>query len=351
MQGSRARPVATRRRMSGVSLIELMIAITLGLMVLAALASIFANSSRTRAELDRNSRQIENGRFALDLITSEIRLAGFYGELDPGSVGPPPALMDPCSVNPVDWTAAIQLHIQGYDNGAAIPVDCAFPNLKPNTDIVAVRRVAACEAGINGCPAVQVGAPYLQVTKCDAEILTPYKLGLQGTVGFTLHNRGPGGTCGTLAGMRQYFVRMFYISNDNGETPPVAIPTLKRRDFNGAGFDDVPLVEGIEQLNFEYGIDTDGDSIPNVYVADPTNYVCGGCTAVSNWKNVVTVRVYLLARNIDPSPNFVDNKTYTLGKDAAGVDITVTPADSYHRHVYTSLVRIVNPAQRKETPP
>lgn len=352
MQGRANRSRATRRWMSGVSLVELMIAITLGLMVMAALASIFANSSRTREDLERNSRQIENGRFAIDLITSELRLAGFYGSLDPRSVAVPPALMDPCSTDPNDWIKAIRLHVQGYDNGAGFPFDCSFPNLRPNTDIAVVRRVSTCQAGVDpGCAGIQGATPYMQNTKCDAELLTPFVLGMQGTAAFNLHNRGPGGVCTTVAAQRQYYVRMFYIANDNGEVPAVAIPTLKRRDFTGLGFNDTPLVEGIEELNFEYGLDLNNDSIPDVYVSDPTSYVCAGCTPITNWMNVVTVKVYLLARNIDPSPNYTDNKTYTVGHDSAGNDITVSPGDHYHRHVYTGLVRIVNVAQRKEVVP
>ena len=348
MRARRQGAVLSRRRMAGLSLVELMIAIALGMIVMAALATIFANSSRGREELERNSRQIENGRFALQLIADDLRSAGFYGELDVKSVAPPTALMDPCSVNPADWAAAFQLHVQGYDNGVGFPVDCTFTNLKPNDDIVVIRRAAECEAGVAGCPAVQNGLPYIQLAKCAAEqVTTPYVLGLSGTAAFNLHLRD----CATAAGMRQYFVRMYYISTDNGETPAVAVPTLKRRDFTGAGFVDTPLVEGIQDLNVEYGIDIDGDGLPDAYSADPTSYTCAtGCDPLHNWMNVVTARIYVLSRAIDPSPGFTDTKTYNLGNDAAGNPVTVTPGDNYHRHVYTTLVRIVNPAQRRETP-
>jgi type IV pilus assembly protein PilW len=346
MRGTDRRALRPRERQAGLSLVELMIAITLGLIIMAGLATIFANSSRTREELERNSRQIENGRFAMEMLSSDLRLAGFYGELDTRAVAAPAALVDPCSTAAADWALAFRLHIQGYDNGAGVPVTCTLPNLRPNTDVLVVRRVAACEAGVAGCPAVQNGAPYLQVAKCSTEqAATPYVFGLQGTAAYTLHLRD----CATLAGERQYFVRIYYISDDNGAG--VTIPTLKRRDFTGTGFVDTPLVEGIEQMNIEYGIDTDGDGLPDAYSADPTAYTCAtGCSAVANWMNVMTARIYLLSRNIDPSVNFTDNKTYTLGVDAAGIPVTFTRGDGYHRHVYAGLVRIVNPAQRRETP-
>ncbi len=62
------------------------------------------------------------------------------------------------------------------------------------------------------------------------------------------------------------------------------------------------------------------------------------------------MRVNLLARNIDTSPNYVDTKTYTLGLGARGAPLTVTPNNNYHRHAYTTLVRLVNVAEPKDTP-
>ena len=85
----RARVLPTRRSMAGVSLVELMIAVTLGLMVLATLASVFASTSASRNELERTSRQIENGRFAMELMGDDLRLAGFYGELAVNAVTTP----------------------------------------------------------------------------------------------------------------------------------------------------------------------------------------------------------------------------------------------------------------------
>jgi type IV pilus assembly protein PilW len=77
---------------------------------------------------------------------------------------------------------------------------------------------------------------------------------------------------------------------------------------------------------------------------------CAACAPLDNWNNIVTVRVNLLARNIDTSPNYTDTKTYTIGRDAGGADIEITPGGAYRRHAYTGLVRVVNVAQRREVP-
>jgi len=101
-------------------------------------------------------------------------------------------------------------------------------------------------------------------------------------------------------------------------------------------------------------IDDDGDGQPDAYIADPTTYTYAGCIecrAVDNWANVVTAKLHVLARSPEPSPGHIDTKTYTLGHDDAGNAITVGPKkDGYRRHVYTAMVRIVNPAGRRDRP-
>jgi type IV pilus assembly protein PilW len=335
-----------RAAQRGLSMVELMIALALGLIVLAALVSVFANSSASRQEMERTSRQIENGRYAMQLLSDDIRLAGFYGEANVKAIPLPGVLPDPCSTTAADWGAAMPLHLMGYDNGAGIPT-CVpgTGTLKPATDVIAIRRVATCEAGVGTCPAITGGRGYIQVAKCSTQTpITPYEIGIEGSATFDRQNRD----CATAAGKREYMMRAYFISSDNGRGD--AIPTLMRIDFNGAGFTTTPLVEGIEELHFEYGIDTDNDGAPNAFTADPTNYICAGCTAITNWGNVVTVRINLLARNLEESLNYTDTKRYTLGRDAAGNEITVAPGGAYRRHAYTSVVRVVNAAERRDTP-
>jgi len=347
----------SRARMAGLSIIELMIAIALGLIVLAGLATLFANQSAARAEMERSSRQIENGRFAMELLGDDLRMAGFYGELNVTAANfpAPGALVDPCSFNQPDWIAAIAHHVQGYDEGAGAP-GCVPADLRPNTDIVVIRRVSTCEADTANCSPSAAGKPYIQVARCAAEVAlsvapNAFELGLKGTAPFQRHQRD----CAGIASLRQYFVRIYYVAD-----VPVAgkdpLPVLTRLDFNDTTnqWAVSPMVEGIEQLQLEYGLDTDGDGDPDAYAADPTTYACAGCTGPSNWANVVTVRMHVLARNTEESVNYTDTKEYVLGRTAAGVPnkFAVAPGtqQKYRRHAYSGLVRIVNAAARRDTP-
>jgi type IV pilus assembly protein PilW len=215
--------------------------------------------------------------------------------------------------------------------------------------VLVVRRARACAAGISGCEAAVSGKPYVQVSLCSSQVTPNYKLGREGTETFDMQKR----TCVStaLANKREYLVRIYFIADDNGAGQN--IPTLTRLELTGAGWSTVPLVEGIEQLQLHYGLDTNGDGQPDVYVANPNDHPsgCTGACPRDNWMNAVTVQFHVLARNLETSPGYSEGtKKYILGKKADGTDFEVTPADSYRRHVYSGLVRVANPAGRRDTP-
>ena len=66
-------------RQKGFSLIELMVAIAIGLLMLALLAVLFSNSSASRMELERVTRLMENARFGIDAVGDDVRHAGYLG--------------------------------------------------------------------------------------------------------------------------------------------------------------------------------------------------------------------------------------------------------------------------------
>src|SRR5258708_28641814 len=94
----------------GYTIIELMIAITISLIILASLVAIFANNSRTRGEIERANQQTENGRYALQLITDDLHNAGYLPEFNPAPLATP-------AVNPVASDATVS----GFKTALPIP--------------------------------------------------------------------------------------------------------------------------------------------------------------------------------------------------------------------------------------
>src|SRR5450759_3766389 len=351
-------PGASEGRMSfqrGLSLIELMISITIGLLILVALSTLFINQSRSRVELDKSNRMIDNGRYALEVLSDNLRLAGFYGEYVPVSGVPavPATLPDPCSISPSNMAAALQLAVQGYDaatptsNIAGPPCGLTYAagsnlTLKPGSDILVIRRVSTATPIVQGV--ALSGTHYFQASLCQYDAL-PFVLDTN-PANFTLRTLGSTPTSTIpYAVLRNFVVQVYFVAPSNNATIVVpgsgctvgdCIPTLKRRELDPTThvFLTTPLVEGIDYMQIEYGLDTNGDGIADSYVNAP---------AATDWPNVVAVKMHILARNTESTRSYTDTKTYSLGPG-----LTVTPGDSYKRHAYTQYIRLVNPAGRRE---
>ncbi|MCU6433494.1 PilW family protein [Undibacterium sp. Jales W-56] len=353
--------MSKKTRQYGLTLVELMVAITLGLIVVAGLSALFVNNSRARSEIERVNQQIDNGRYAMQLLTDDLRSAGYFGEFNPKLLASPATKPDPCSIVLSDLKAALPLAIQGYDNGVSAP--SCVSDVRTGTDIVVVRRASTCAIGETDCDAAISGAPYFQASTCSIELAATnpanyYALDTDTSKLIALHkNDCTLTTPGTIAPLRQYRTHIYFIANN--DKPGDGIPTLKRAELGVAGgvavFTIVPLVEGIENLQIEYGIDTIATppattGNPALFTADPDSVgSCAGTTCIENWRNVVAAKVHVLARNTTQSTGYSDNKTYTLGLLADGTTAnTVTPptGDHYRRHLYKSVVRLNNTAGR-----
>src|SRR5215467_15506191 len=93
------RTFLTPTRARGYTLVELLVSITIGLIILAALVTLFAGNSRQRGEIERANEQTENGRYALQLLSEDLRDAGYLGSFNPGTVaGPNPQLLIPAAL-------------------------------------------------------------------------------------------------------------------------------------------------------------------------------------------------------------------------------------------------------------
>ncbi len=167
------------RPVRGLSLIELMIAIAIGMVVVAALLALYLNVTRTNNEMAKMNRQIENGRFAIQLLQSDVEHAGFWGGFVPEfddlttvavPLDAPIAVPDPClAYDPANWTGAYLSNLIG------IPVQgdagtCALTSQKATTDVLVVRHAMNCVAGVGNCESETAGKLYFQSSQCEKEM-------------------------------------------------------------------------------------------------------------------------------------------------------------------------------------
>lgn len=389
-------PHASMRPSSdGFTLIELMIAMVVSLMLLLALTALYLNVSRGNHEMAKASGVIENGRFALQFLQDDLVHSGYWDIYVPpfddltdstasGSTvsNPPTAVPDPC-LTYASWDAEyknnlLSLPVQAYD---AAPSGCSsvVTNQVASTDVLVARHADTCVPGVGSCESDTAGKLYFQASTCSGE--ASYILD---TAGFTLHTRG----CTTLAIKRKFVSSIYYI-RDYADRAGDGIPTLVRSQFDLQCADPsdpttctlaqqaaVPLVEGIQALRVEVGIDdksrsgtdviTDattpllyqkgitwhdaatkdyptsrGDGAPDTYIHCTTSAPC----SVDQLANAVAVKLYLLVRSRDATAGYTDTKTYTLG------GLSLGPFnDGYKRHLFITTVRFNSKSGRRYSP-
>jgi len=326
---SRFGVAAANRPQQGLSLIELMIALTLGMLIMAALGALLLNITRNNSELAKANAQIENGRFAIQLLQNDLVHAGFWGELRPPA---PAAIPDPClAVSPANWNAAYQANMLGVPvmgfSSSTVPSTCTtVTGAQANSDALMVRHANTCTAGSAGCDGGADTGPHIQVSRCSTGS-PPEAAYVIDPATFPLTNKD----CSTIADQRKVVSNIYFVSDN----------TLMRSSLvNGVYQAAQPLVDGIEALRFEYGIDSTGDGSPDgPYVS------CAPCT-LAQLANIVAVKVHVLARNLEATPGYTDSKTYQLGD----TDELGSYDDGFKRHVFSTTVRLVNPSGRREVP-
>lgn len=352
-------------RIRGFSLVELMVALTIGLIILAAVSTLFVSSKQTYTTQDRLARLQENARFAMHFILKDLRKAGYFGcvsELTPGTI-------NNTLNNKTDFAWNAQIPIEGVNNIAGAygsPTGTWYPsannvmptNAIPGTDAVTVRMADSDSdislnqempnesavlktSSINGLKEGDI----IMVSDCaSADIMQITQLNPADS--HIVHDSGannvlpPGNATQVLSKMyspspspdgtriMKFVTRRYFIS-----TGASGNPALFRQDNIAAA---VEMVDGIENLQVLYGKDTDSDGKPNIYLKAGD----AGLQTDADWSSVRSVRVGILARTVNEKDTDVDSNTYDIDGDGA----TDFPAqnDRNKRRVFQAAVQLRN---------
>lgn len=174
----------------GFSLIELMVAIAIGLIITSTLIALFININRTNEEMAKTNSQIENGRFSIQLLENDVMHAGFWGTYVPQfddltyTLAPADAatsVPNPCLPYTTPWTGSyvnnlIVIPIQAYAGTPPSGTGCVTSfatNRKVNTDVLVVRHAETCVPGDTNCEADSTSKLYFHSSLCEAEIAAP----------------------------------------------------------------------------------------------------------------------------------------------------------------------------------
>lgn len=317
MKMGKAMRTAVAGHQRGFGLVELMVAITLGFIVVAAVGYLYLGSRQAFRSSDNMARMQENARYALDTMSRDIRMAGYVGcanlsTVTPVSVAPAPAM-----------TAADA--ISGWDTGSgpgttgdAIQVMAAVSG---GVQLTAALPAATAEVKIHSNPFGFKPNDILALTGCNnVDLVKASAVAGAGPTTITHLGARLGAYAATDMVMKveQY---AYFISGMG----------LMRSSLNEGTAE---LIDGIQDMQILYGVDTDA-------TADGTPDVYQNATAIADWRRVVSVRISLLMAsqddNVVPSP-----QTYSFDTDDDGAPNSIVAADRRLYQVFTTTVGIRN---------
>ena len=278
------RVVGTMKKQSGFTLIELMISLSLGVAISWVVLDVSLNAMRNSRDIIANGDVIEKGLYLGDLLKREIKHAGFYGRITSTNVvlSPDSPQTDWCTVTPTK--RHLTTPVFGINNITSL---CTDTGLLVDSDVLMIRRASTAVA-----PSLLVAAQHYIQSNFDDVILAT---GV--AANFTL--TGMDGT--TLAPIHEFYQDVYYVDSDKN---------FKRRRLVNGEIEDEPLIEGVDDFQVQYGIDTDADNIADTFITTPVS------NDYSGWQNVKTVTVSLLISGEAVSQP--DAKTYQYADKTNG---------------------------------
>lgn len=378
-----------KKRLHGFSIVELLIAMTLGLVLSAGIIQVFlANRQAQRIE-QSVARVQENGRLALELITQDLRMAGFVGcgaflkntdrtftnhvaalagnnntfDGVNGPLGFSSNSVRGFSFNNNVWTPALG---QGVNAGAVA-------GARPGSDVLSIyfgEQVGAVVQGsVNGAGNISVDRLAMQnscftqnqivmISDCkDADVIAVTNapncnntnITLEHAVGLNSDNllgtatennsySSAGIPAASAARPRILAFRSFaYFVRDSGRTNADGGPVMSLFRWNGTSATE--LVEGVEFLRIEFGQKiTTGANLGNIRYVMPAN--------VTNWGEVTSVRVGILAQGFDAVRDINDATNYLVaGQEIPAIAAAGVVAHSGGRtlrQAYTATIELRN---------
>jgi type IV pilus assembly protein PilW len=332
------------KKQKGLTLLELMIAVALGIFITAGMIQLFINSKQNYRVQESLSRLQENGRFAMGFIARDIRMASYWGCLQNGLDNTTNGL-DPAGTN-------YDINYHGFGqgivglNGAANAPDTLTLRGAFGNGIAIIAPLATLSSGTLTVPTNNglIQGDIVMVSDCQKADIFQITNANPSATGQLIHAATPPAIAGIEPGNANiadptctapaqclskiyindaaiYKISTIAYSIQNGASGE---PALFRK-INGGN--DNELIEGVEDMQILYGEDTDNDGTPNYYL--PAG------SAGLNMDQVVSIRVSLLARTLD------DNiATQAVPYTIFGVQ--TIPADLRIRRVFTSTIAVRN---------
>ena len=296
------------RRQSGLTLVELMVALAIGSFLIIGAVQIYNQSRQSFVVNESIARVQETAQFAMDTIEADLRMASNWGRNSRGLAvegrsvlgdANPNSLTVPVPTCGDGWAFDLAKAIDGSDNSYTLPC-AAAGGAVGNSDVITVRRTT-----VQPTP-LEAGRLQIQSTRIQGALFE------DGSV--------PVGFLPADSSTHNLVVNSYYVAPTSQLIP--GVPTLRRKTLTtraGAPFiEDQEVAPGVENIQIQLGIDVDEDNTVDRYVnpGDPiydpaaAGYVPGA--------RVLTARVWLLVRGVTSEFGLQDGRSYSPGNTNLG---------------------------------
>jgi type IV pilus assembly protein PilW len=284
----------------GFGLVELLTALAIAALVIAGTLSACIKAREMQAALDSHARLQETARYALAIVEADLRMAGFWGLVgSPANIAANPATSFPAKCGGAAWITATASFIDGSNNGYLAAPNCAASSggARAGADVLVIRRASVRRATPQRPVVAATDRDRLMIVTHHGggEIFVPRDLAGAIPTGFATADL-PGEP--PLADTREYLVDAYYVSADSSVAR--GYPALRRKVLTtGPEVTDEEVVAGVEDLQFQVGVDVDGDAQLDAFVHPG---------AVPSGAVPVSVRLWLRVRALERDAAYRDTR-------------------------------------------
>ena len=319
-------PFGRRIRRGGFSLVELMIALVIDLCIIGAAITVLLKAKDIQATADTLARLQENARYAMGLIEADVRMANFWGlHNQPELIAINAASTFPGNCG-TSWVTDTANFVTGVNNAYSIPCAASGGGALPDADLLIVRRASAQrispQSGI--VAAVNRDRVLIVTNQLAGEIFVPKDIGNGIPAGYATSEPA---NAPPLADTRELLVNAYYVSRNSSVA--TGYPALRRKRLSaGPSITDEELLPGVEDLQFQIGVDMDGD-------ANVDRFVNPGAVPADG--TPVSIRLWMRVRAQDRDNGSADTLAYSYADQS-------WPAanDGYRRVVIHKTLQLRN---------
>ncbi|MGB5164267.1 MAG: PilW family protein [Woeseiaceae bacterium] len=324
------------RTQSGLTLVELMVALAIGSFLIIGAVQIYNQSRQAFVINDSIAKVQETAQFAMDTIEADLRMASNWGRNSRSLAVEGRALVGDANPNALpapdecgdDWALDLARAVDGGNNTYTLPCASVGGAAQANSDFFTVRRATVNPVAIDDTRL------QIQTTRVQGEIFNGNAVPpafqpitnhpITGAPSSTTHN---------------LLVNTYYVSESSDLIP--GVPTLRRKTLTvRAGvpaIEDQEVAPGVENIQIQLGVDVDEDNTVDRYVNPGDEIYDPAAGGYVPGARVITARVWILVRGLSREVGLNDTRDYSPGDVALGAQ-----NDEYRRMQISKTILLRN---------